>query len=221
MLLLFPRDQVRILDTWSVCGLRGTGSHDVRFSRAWCPDWRTTVIDGASRPNAGDTIFRIPLLEQGGLYIAAVVLGIAQAALDDVIALAGGGKRPAFSCTRLSASTPFQERLGDAFMQLQSARGLLYAQADAAWSRATRHVAASVQERAVARATVSTVMAASVAVVDTAYSLAGGSALYESSTLQRRFRDIHAAAQHAYASRHHFGALGGVLAGEPPDPALG
>jgi alkylation response protein AidB-like acyl-CoA dehydrogenase len=219
-LLLFPRDEVRILDTWSVSGLRGTGSHDVRFSRSWCPDWRTTTIVAGSTPNVDDAIFQISPLDQGGLYIAAVSVGIAQGALDDIEALATSGKRPAFSTKALAASESFQERLGEAFMQLQSARALLYAQADAAWTAACAGAAVAAQGRAVRRATVSTVMAACVGVVDAAYSLGGGTALYESSPLQRRFRDIHAAAQHAYANRRHFGVLGGVLAGEAPDPAL-
>ncbi len=219
-LLLFPREEVRILDTWSVCGLRGTGSHDVRLSRARCPHWRTTTVLGDSQPSMDDTIFRIPPLDQGGLYIAAVVLGIAQGALDDITAVAASGKRPAFSRERLSASAVFQERLGEAHMRLQGARALLYVQAEGAWASARTGRAVPVQERAVRRATVSTVMADCVAIVDAAYSLAGGSALYDGSPLQRRLRDIHAAAQHAYASRHHLGVVGGVLAGEPPAPGL-
>lgn len=219
-LMLFPREEVRIVDTWSVCGLCGTGSHDVRLTRASCPDWRTTALLGASKPTVEGTIFTIPPLDQGGLYIAAVAAGIAQGALDDIVALATRGWRPSFSRERVSASIVFQERLGDAHMRLQAARALLYAQAESAWASARTGRTVLARDRAVRRATVSTVMAACVSVVDAAYSLAGGRALYDGSPLQRRFRDIHAAAQHTYAGRHQFGHVGGILAGEPPDPAL-
>jgi hypothetical protein len=38
--------------------------------------------------------------------------------------------------------------------------------------------------------------------------LAGGSALYDSAPLQRRMRDLHAAAQHATIHRRHYVAAG-------------
>jgi hypothetical protein len=43
------------------------------------------------------------------------------------------------------------------------------------------------------------VTATCVRVVDACYILGGGSALYDTSPLQRRLRDIHAASQHAAA----------------------
>jgi indole-3-acetate monooxygenase len=46
-----------------------------------------------------------------------------------------------------------------------------------------------------------------VRVADACFSLGGGSALYETSPLQRRMRDMHAAAQHAAVpQRHNVGA---------------
>jgi len=218
-LAVFPAREVEILDTWSVSGLRGTGSHDVRLQKTSCPDWRTVTL-GGGLTRADGTIFSIPPLDQGGLYIAAVALGIARGALDDVATLAAAGKRPAFSRDRLAASPVFQDRLGDAFMQWQSARALLYSQAEAAWIAVRAGRAPALHERAVLRATSATTIAAAARVVDEAYTLAGGSALFDASPLQRRFRDVHAATQHTYAGRYYLGVVGGLLAGDAPDPAL-
>jgi alkylation response protein AidB-like acyl-CoA dehydrogenase len=50
-----------------------------------------------------------------------------------------------------------------------------------------------------------------VRVADTCFALGGGSALYETSPLQRRLRDLHAAAQHAIAQPRHYASAGKLL----------
>ena len=54
-------------------------------------------------------------------------------------------------------------------------------------------------------------------VVDAAYTLGGGTSLFDSSPLQRRLRDMRTATQHFVAGRQSFGALGSLLVGEEPD----
>jgi alkylation response protein AidB-like acyl-CoA dehydrogenase len=43
-----------------------------------------------------------------------------------------------------------------------------------------------------------------VRVADRCFALGGGSALYETSPLQRRLRDLHVAAQHAAVQQRHY-----------------
>ena len=49
-----------------------------------------------------------------------------------------------------------------------------------------------------------------------AFRLGGGSALYEASPLQRRMRDLHAAAQHAAVHQRNYGNAGKLLLGSSP-----
>lgn len=56
-------------------------------------------------------------------------------------------------------------------------------------------------------------------VVDTAYDLGGGSSLYETGPLARRFRDAHAATQHMLVSPATWELTGRVLLGVPADTA--
>jgi hypothetical protein len=44
--------------------------------------------------------------------------------------------------------------------------------------------------------------------VDACFALGGGSALYETSPLQRRLRDLHAAAQHGAVQQLHYASAG-------------
>jgi alkylation response protein AidB-like acyl-CoA dehydrogenase len=50
-------------------------------------------------------------------------------------------------------------------------------------------------------------------VADACFALGGGVALYESSPLQRRMRDLHAAAQHAAVQQRHYVNAGARLLG--------
>jgi alkylation response protein AidB-like acyl-CoA dehydrogenase len=47
-----------------------------------------------------------------------------------------------------------------------------------------------------------------VRIADACFTLAGGSAVYESSPLQRRLRDLHVAAQHAAVQQRHYVTAG-------------
>ena len=53
----------------------------------------------------------------------------------------------------------------------------------------------------------------SVAVVDAMYTLAGGTAVYESSPLQRHLRDVHVASQHITVSTNTLETIGQLLLG--------
>jgi alkylation response protein AidB-like acyl-CoA dehydrogenase len=53
-------------------------------------------------------------------------------------------------------------------------------------------------------------------VVQACYTLGGGSSVYEASPLQRRLRDMEAAAQHMTAHRRHYGPIGKALLAAAP-----
>jgi alkylation response protein AidB-like acyl-CoA dehydrogenase len=56
---------------------------------------------------------------------------------------------------------------------------------------------------------------ACIRVVDACFALGGGSALYETSPLQRRLRDIHVAGQHASVQQRHYVSAGKLLLDAP------
>lgn len=211
-IVLVPAAEVRIEDTWQVLGLRGTGSHDVRVAGVGCPAYRSFTL-APEDPAAAGALARIA---RSSLIIAAVASGIADGALTDLVQLARGGKRPALSTQRLSRSPVVQDRLGEAHMTLRAAQALLATQAAAAGDPDTP---ADPAQRAELRATAAQVTAMAAQVVDTAYGLSGGSAVYDAAPVQRRLRDMRAATQHFIAGRHSYAALGALLLGEDPETA--
>jgi alkylation response protein AidB-like acyl-CoA dehydrogenase len=216
---VFPAHQVEIVDTWRVAGLRGTGSHDIRVNEAFCPDERTFVLFGAA-PTVEGPIFAIPPMAQLPLLLSSVALGIGRAAIDDVAALAGGGKKRVFATKRLAESPVFQDRLGEADAMLRAARALLHTEVEHAWAKAVAGGGClfSPLDRARLRATATQVVSMATQVVDAAYLAGGGTALYEVSPLQRRLRDVHALTQHIGVGREAFAFVGALLSGEELDP---
>ena len=201
-----------IHDTWRTAGLRGTGSHDIEALDLFVPTERSFVLFGGV-PTLPGPLFQAPLL-QASLHIGAVALGIAEGALADLVAFAGTKKKRLYASTSLSDSALFQHRLGHAEADLLAARALLRERAEQLWSKAQ---AGNVDLPFAPRVLQSSAWVAETAarVVDACYTAAGGSALYESSPLQRRLRDIHTLTQHASLQDTVFTNAGAALLGRP------
>src|SRR6185436_10350188 len=95
----------------------------------------------------------------------------------------------------------------------------LYEAIAGAWESAQADGRVSVEQRAALRLAASHATAASAAVVDTAYDLGGGTAIYETSPLQKRFRDVHAATQHMLIGPSTWELTGRLMLGLPTDIA--
>jgi indole-3-acetate monooxygenase len=213
-MMVLPPDEIEIKDTWSVSGLCGTGSHDFVVDDVFVPDERTFVVGGESCID--NPLQRVPLPTLFALQNPSVAIGIAQGALDDVVALATD-KTPAFDKTRLAANPLFQNQLAEADAALRAARSLLYEDAATLWRTAVAGEPFAPELRAHLRATATWTTRTAAAVVDTAYSAGGGSAIYTSNPLQRRLRDVRAVTQHFGVKPDTLTKAGAILAGEEVD----
>jgi indole-3-acetate monooxygenase len=209
---VFTPDQVEIEDTWDVSGLRGTGSHHFHVTDVAVPAERTLqpLVDD---PCIDDPIARIPIPSLAPLAIAAVAIGIAQGALDDILALSAD-KVPLLAGAPLAANPLFQLELATADTELRAARALVYETAESTWATAVAGSALTLEQRARIRATAVWATARAAAVVETAYRAGGGTSLYADCPLQRRLRDVHAMTQHFLVKRDTLITAGAVLAGQ-------
>lgn len=213
MMVLAPGD-VEIVDTWSVSGLRGTGSHDFVVDDVFVPAERTFALDGA--PCLDGPLHRIPELSLSTLNFASVAVGIARGALEGILALARN-KVPAFGATTLAANPLFQHQLGEADARLRGARALLDADAGAAWATAVDGAPFTPEHRARIRGTATWATWTAAAVVDMAYTAGGMTSNDAASPLQRRLRDIRALTQHFAVKLDTYTMAGAVLAGQDID----
>jgi len=215
-LALAPAADVEIHDTWRSLGLRGTGSHDVSLRRVFVPDERTCDLQAGTPTEDAESIEsgvdRLPLGDYAGLFIAPIAIGIATAAIRAVSGLALEGKRPAFSPIRLSECAVFRTQLGEAHLELQSARALLREQARTAWQATARPDLFTTLDRATLRATSRHVTRTAQKLVDRVFVLAGGRVVYDVCPLERHLRDVHTATQHAWNADRHAEIVGAALA---------
>jgi indole-3-acetate monooxygenase len=193
-LLLFPARDAEVIDTWHVSGLRGTGSHDMAVDALEVPASRSASLI-TDDPIAEGPLYRFPPFGLLAVAIAAVALGTARGALADLTELAGA-KTPTMSARKLAERPGTQSRAARAEAGLRAARALLFAAVGSAREAAESGGEIPLALRAELRLAATHAVEASAAAVDEAYHLAGGSAVYETSALQRRFRDVHAATQH-------------------------
>ncbi|MGK4005682.1 acyl-CoA dehydrogenase family protein [Sorangium sp. So ce1036] len=210
--MLFPASEVRILDTWSVLGLRGTGSHDIAVEAAFCPAERSFDIFQGT-PAVASPGFVAPVLHFV-LHMGAVAVGIAQGALDDTVALATSGKKRLYARAALAESPVFQVHLGRAATSVRAARALLRETGDAFWAACVNDPAAALGLAPQISAALAWVTETAARAVDACYQAGGGGVARDASPLQRRFRDMHTFSQHAAAAEGWLGQAGAALLGQ-------
>ena len=212
--VLFRTEQAQILDTWFVSGLRGTGSNDIAVERIHVSE-EDTFEPFFGLPSVPGPLY-VAAIPQFSLHVASVGLGIAQHAIDDIIALAGTQKRRLFAQAVLADTPVFQHNLARAETSLRAARALLRSEAESFWAGVNNGRVPAIGERIRPAATGTWVVAAAAAAVDTCYAAGGGTALYDSSPLQRHLRDIHTLTQHISVADGWFTRAGAILLGKDP-----
>jgi alkylation response protein AidB-like acyl-CoA dehydrogenase len=209
-MLLFRAADVHSLDTWHASGLRGTGSTDFAVHDLFVPEGRASgylIKEVPDRP-----LFYFPQFGLLALGVAAVAMGIARASIRELVRIAAEKKR--YGTSETLASRPHSQiEVAIAEARLRSARAFFYETIDTAWSLALEGAPAPLGVRRDLRLANTHAMQASVQVVDAMYTLAGGSAVYESSPLQRQLRDVHVASQHIMVSTNTLETLGQLLLG--------
>jgi len=212
-----PAQSATILDTWHVLGLRGTGSHDFTVADVFVPE-RHSVLMGAAPRQTG-------LLYDARLHLSWIwtatagnALGIARGALDAFSDLAAT-KSSTMSAARLRDRPLVQSRIAEAEAIVGTARAYLLTTVGDLWTRAGRGERDLDGPIAQARLAITHAMHAAVRAVDIVFHAAGTNAVYEANQLERRFRDIHVAVQHAAGLPVHMEAAGKALLGlRPTDP---
>ncbi len=199
-LWFLPRDQWRILDTWDVAGLRGSGSHDVQAEGAYVPE-RFVGVDLMSVPAHYDNpVFRIPVPLRLAYNKVAVALGVARGALETFAEIARN-KVPMLSTSTLANRPIAQYRMGECTARYRAMRTYVLDAMQLVEDelRAGAELPSAAMTQAARLACVHATNEC-MKVVDTLHNTAGTSGMRMHSPLERKLRDAHGCATHRWVA---------------------
>ena len=90
-MMIFPAEDVDLIDTWHVMGLKGTGSGDIKVENVRVPKGRSVSLV-ADKPVIEGALFKFPAFGLLSLGVAATAMGNAKGALQAFADLAGAKK---------------------------------------------------------------------------------------------------------------------------------
>lgn len=211
---VFPASQVEIIENWDVVGLKGTGSHDLRVSEQFVEDRWTFIRGGAA--TIDEPLFRYPSIAYAAQVLAVVNLGLARAALDEISRMANGGGIT--GAPKLADRAYVRIEVAKAEATLSAARSFFYGATEQVWNSILAGHPVTTEQTSLLRLSAIHVSQAGAAVVQSAYSLAGTTAIYLRHPLQRYLRDSMVVTQHAFLSEGLYDGAGSVFLGVQPFP---
>lgn len=227
-LIVIPKADYTIIDDWQVMGMRSTGSMTVKAEDIFVPEHRLLNSldlrggDGAPgcKTNPGP-LFRVAMSGFSGHIIAATLVGNAQAALEltgETIKQKSAGIGP----VKLNAVQAVQMRMSAAGARIDAAYRIVRDDMVEAQACADRNEVPSLERKFRAKRDVSFAVGLCNDAVDILAALGGAHGIYDSSPMQRVFRDARSGATHIqFAQDMNFTTWGTLaLGGEINAPYL-
>ncbi len=214
-MMMFPAQQVTLNDTWHVVGLCGTGSGEMEVKDLRVPKAHSVSLL-TDRPSVNAPLYAFPAFGLLALSIAAVMLGNARAALEDLTQAIT--RKPAFPGAKSAAErSTIQAGLAETTAQWRAARALYLEALDEAWQAAQQSGEIDAPKKAALRLAATYAVRTSAKVTSQLYDMGGGSSVFLANSLQRRFRDAHVGTQHLMVAPQTYELVGRILAGLPTD----
>jgi alkylation response protein AidB-like acyl-CoA dehydrogenase len=197
---LVPREDIEIIDDWHAVGMRGTGSRSIRIAETFIPAHRSVSLDDVSKGKSpGARFHAAPLCQMPFQLIApfsiiGAPLGVARGALEE---FTQGFRRwlDGRSEVELAAESTTLARIAHSAADIDAAQALIREDARRIDEAADVDSLSAMQRSRISRDWAFAAQTARRA-VSRLFESAGGAAVYDSSSIQRFWRDANAAAQH-------------------------
>jgi alkylation response protein AidB-like acyl-CoA dehydrogenase len=207
----YPKAVAEIEDTWSVSGMRGTGSHDVVVDGLFVPEERTFSA-AERRARVTGPVNSIPGFDLAGCGFACVGLGVARAAIDALVELAAA-KTPRYATTLLRERPQVQAQVGEAEALLRAGRAFLFEVAGEMQQDAAAGRQIAEPQRAQLRLAMTHAAQGAARATHMMSVAAGASSIFTASPLERYTRDAEVVTRHIQLQALNYEAVGRTLLG--------
>ncbi|MEY9156231.1 3-hydroxy-9,10-secoandrosta-1,3,5(10)-triene-9,17-dione monooxygenase [Bradyrhizobium japonicum] len=200
-IFLLPKDDYKVLDTWNVAGLRGTGSCDVEVRDAFVPDFMTVAVgDLAGGPTPGSKVnpnplYALPVFSLFPYVLSGVALGNAQVCLDDYAEVARH-RISTYNRAKLSDFQSTQIKIAEASAKIDAARLIMRSACVNAMEDARRGRIPDMATKTRYRRDGAFSVNLCTDAVSMLFAASGARGLFTTGVLQRQFRDAHAINSH-------------------------
>ena len=200
-MMLVPKAEYKVIDTWHVAGLRGTGSKDIEIKDVFVPEYRTLAMnDTRGGPTPGSArnpgvLYRLPLMALFQFCITGPILGMAQGAVQGFIKKTRE-RAASYTGAKIAELATMQVRVAEAGALVDSAELMMRNCADDATRQTAAGKIPSIEDKVRWRRDAAFAVRQCVRAVDLIFEAYGGGGLYDHQPIQRAWRDIHAGAAH-------------------------
>lgn len=200
-IFLLPKGDYKVLDTWNVAGLRGTGSCDVEVRDAFVADHLTVAVGeliGGRAPGSKinpNPLYALPVFSLFPYVLSGVALGNAQACLNDYVEVARH-RISTYNRAKLSDFQSTQIKIAEASAKIDAARLIMRSACIGAMEDARRGHVPDMAAKTKYRRDGAFAVNLCTDAVSTLFAASGARGLFTTGVLQRQFRDAHAINSH-------------------------
>ena len=198
-IVVLPKAEVEIDDTWFTLGMRGSGSKDLVVDEVLVPEHRAVemlpamngVLEGVAEP-----LYRLPILPVLSTMLMGTIVGMAERGLELYLEQARA-RRDAYSGRAKAESVGVQHRVAEASGELASAWAMVQRNCDLFDQAMLEDPPMPIDVRAEVRWNAAYAAELCRRATGRLYGGAGAGAAHDSNVLQRVFRDVNTGVQHA------------------------
>ena len=206
-----PKSDARIIDTWNVSGMRGTGSHDIEVNDLFVPEEHTfSALDLRARVTG--PMNRMHGFDLAGCGFCCVGLGVARAAIDEFVELAQV-KVPRSSSELLRDRAIVQAQVGEAEAVLRSGRAFLFDVVGQMWQTVVAGDLVTERQRSDLRMAMTHAAQSAARATHMVCVAAGTTSIFASSPLERYARDAEVVTRHNQLQFVNYEAVGRTILG--------